>query len=112
MCCKQDGEWDTNDDQMACEWSNDKSLEPRWDHEGCPGIKAIYGKKLAETVGTMHEHLGKTFDYSFTKEVRINMWDFLQKVIKKFSEEITGLCATLASDYLFKVHKDRRKLNK
>ncbi len=37
------------------------------------GIKDIYGENLAETVGTVHDFLGMTFDYSFTKEVRINM---------------------------------------
>jgi hypothetical protein len=33
-------------------------------------------------------------------------------VLKEFPEEITGVCATPASDYLFKVHEDGRKLNK
>ncbi len=76
------------------------------------GIKDIYGENLAETVGTMHDYLGMTFDYSFTKEVRINMWDYLRKVIKEFPEEITGVCATPASDHLFKVQEDGRKLSK
>ncbi len=40
-------------------------------------IKDIYGENLAETSGTVHDYLGMTFDYSFTKEVRINMWDYL-----------------------------------
>ena len=53
------------------------------------GIKDIYGENLAETVGTMHHYLETTFDYSFTKEVRINMWDYLKNVIKEFPEEIT-----------------------
>ncbi len=39
------------------------------------------------------------------------MWDYLQKVIPEFPEEIMGVCATLASDNLFKGHDDRRKLN-
>jgi hypothetical protein len=39
------------------------------------------------------------------------MWDYLRKVIKEFPEE-TGVCATPASDHLFKVHKDGRKLSK
>jgi hypothetical protein len=41
------------------------------------GIKDIYGENPAETVGTVHEYVGMTFDYSFTREVRINMWDYL-----------------------------------
>jgi hypothetical protein len=53
-----------------------------------------------------------TFDYSFTKEVRINMWDYLRKVIEEFPKEITGVCATPASDHLFKVQEDGRKLSK
>jgi hypothetical protein len=76
------------------------------------GIKDIYGESLAETVGTMHDYLGMNFDYSFTKEVRINMWDYLRKVIKEFPEEITGVCATPASDHLFKVQEEGRKLSK
>jgi hypothetical protein len=37
-------------------------------------IKDIYGENLAETVGTVHDYLGMTFDYSFTKEV----WECVQ----------------------------------
>jgi hypothetical protein len=40
------------------------------------------------------------------------MWDYLRKVIKEFPEEITGVCATPASDHLFKVQEDRKKLSK
>ncbi len=42
-------------------------------------IKDIYGENLAETSGTVHDYSGMPFNYSFTKEVRINMWDYLQK---------------------------------
>ncbi len=52
-----------------------------------------------------------TFDYSFGKEVQINMWDYLKKVIEEFPEEITGVCATPANDYLFKVSENGTKLN-
>jgi hypothetical protein len=40
------------------------------------------------------------------------MWDNLRKVIKDFPEEITGVCATPASDHLFKVQENGRKLSK
>ena len=40
------------------------------------------------------------------------MWDYLQNVIQEFPEEITGVCATPANDYLFKVREDGRKLSK
>jgi hypothetical protein len=39
------------------------------------------------------------------------VWDYLGNVIKEFPEEITGTCTTLASDHLFKVREDRRKLS-
>ena len=68
------------------------------------GIKDLYGENLGETVETVHDYLGMMFDYSFTREVRINMWDHLGRVIKEFPEE------TPASDHLFKLHEDRRKL--
>jgi hypothetical protein len=32
-------------------------------------------------------------------------------VIRVFPDEILGVCATPARDYLFKVHEDGRKLN-
>ncbi len=74
-------------------------------------IKDIYGKNLKENVSTVHDYLGMTFDYSFDKEVQINMWVYIKKVIREFPEEITGVCATPASDYLFKVREDGTKLN-
>jgi hypothetical protein len=93
------------DDLMICHFRQDEIMKV------VQGIKDIYGENLVETVGTVHDYLGMTFDYSFTKEVRINMWDYLQKVIKKFPVEIMEVCATPASDYLLKVRKDGRKLN-
>jgi hypothetical protein len=59
----------------------------------------------------VHDYLGMTFDYSSGKELQINMWDYIKKVIREFPEEITGVCATPASDDLFKVREDGTKLN-
>ena len=75
-------------------------------------IKDIYGDNLAKNVGMTHDYLGMTFDYAFEGEVRINMCKYLSEVIEDFPEEITGVSATLAADYLFKVREDERKLNK
>jgi len=92
------------DDLMISHLSQDKIMKV------VQGMKDIYGENLAETVGTVHDYLGMTFDYSFTREVRINMWDYLGKVIKDFPEEITRTCVTPASYHLFKVCEDGRKL--
>jgi hypothetical protein len=40
------------------------------------------------------------------------MWDYLRKVMKEFPKVITGVCATPASDHLFKVQENRRKPSK
>jgi hypothetical protein len=37
-------------------------------------IKNIYGENLTKNVGKVHDYLGMTFDFSFTKEVKANMW--------------------------------------
>jgi hypothetical protein len=105
-----------NGTQMTIRWHVDDLMKSHLSQNKImkivQGIKVIYGENLAETVGTVHDYLGMTFDYSFTKEVRINMWDYLRKVIKEFPKEITGVCVTPVSDHLFKVQEDGRKLSK
>jgi len=76
------------DDLMISHLSQDKIMKVVQE------IKDIYGENLVETVGTVHDYLGMTFDYSFTREVRIN--------IKDFPKEITGTCTTPASDHLLR----------
>jgi hypothetical protein len=93
------------DDLMISHLSQDEIMKVM------QGIQDIYGENLAETVGTVYDYLGMRFDYSCAIEVRINMWDYLKKVIQEFPKEITRMCETLASDHLFKVREDGRKLN-
>ncbi len=104
-----------NGSQMTIRWHVDDLMISHLKQEEImqvvQQIKDIYGKNLKEIVGTVHDYLGMTFDYSFDKEVRINMRDYIKKVIREFPEEITGVCATPASDYLFKVREDGKKLN-
>ena len=66
-------------------------------------IKDNYGGNLKGKVGSVHDYLGITVEYLYSRELQINMWDYLRKVIRELPEEITGVCATPASDYLFKV---------
>jgi hypothetical protein len=104
-----------NGSQMTIRWHVDDLMISHLKQEEVmqvvQQIKEIYGKNLKENVGTVHDYLGMTFDYSFDKEVQINMWDYIKKVIKELPEEITGVCATPASDYLFTVREDGTKLN-
>ena len=73
-------------------------------------LKDIYGNDLAESTGKKHDYLGMIFDFSFQGEVRINMTDYISKIIKEFPEEIMGQQATPAADHLFKVNENGRKL--
>jgi len=74
-------------------------------------IKDIHGENLAEKVGSVQDYLGMTFDYSFDNKVRINMNQYFLKVIKEFTQEILGMCATPAADHLYKIREDGKKLN-
>ena len=95
-----------NGTQMTTRWHVDDLMISYLSHDEImkvvQEIKDIYRENLVETVGTTHDYLGMTFDYLFTKEVRINMWDYLRKVIKEFPEEITGVYLTPASDHLLR----------
>ncbi len=66
-------------------------------------IKDKYGKNLEEKVGTVHDYLGMTFDYSFDNKVRINMNQYISKVIKEFPQVILGMCTTPAVDHVYKI---------
>ena len=104
-----------NGTQMTVRWHVDdlmiSHISRREILEFVKRIKDIYGDNLAENVGKTHDYLGMTFDYAFEGEVRINMCKYLSKVIEDFPEEITGVSATPAADYLFKVREDGKKLN-
>ncbi len=74
-----------NGTQMTIRWHVDNLM---MSHVSCDKImkkvqeiKNIYGENLTENVGKVHDYLGMTIDFSFTKEVKVNMWDYLRKVI-------------------------------
>jgi hypothetical protein len=71
----------------------------------------ISGDNLAESTGKIHDYLGMTFDFSLQDEVKINMMQYIYKVIEVFPEEIVGKAATPAGVHLFKVREDEQKLN-
>jgi hypothetical protein len=62
-------------------------------------------------VQIIHDYLGTTFDFSLRDEVKINMAQYISKVIEVFPKEIVGKPATPASDHLFSVREDGQKLN-
>jgi hypothetical protein len=65
-----------NGTQMTIRWHVDDLMISHVSQDEIMRVD-IYGENLAETVGTVHDYLGMTFDYSFAKEARANMWDYL-----------------------------------
>ncbi len=74
-------------------------------------LKNIYGDNLAESKGKIHDYLGMTFNFSLQDEVKINMTQYISKVIEAFPKEIVRKAATPAGDHLFKAREDGQKLN-
>jgi hypothetical protein len=74
-------------------------------------LKDIYGDSLVESPGKTHDYLGMTFDFSLQDEVKINMMQYISKVIEAFPEKIVGKAATPAGDHLFKLREDGQKLD-
>ena len=102
MCCKQDGEWNANDNQIACGWPDDQSPWLGWDHKGCARNK---GHLRGEPGWDCWNH---------APLFRNDFWLFLYKrskdqhvgLPKKGYKEIPGrdygVCATSESDYLLR----------
>jgi hypothetical protein len=59
----------------------------------------------------INDYLGMMFDFSFHDEVRINMIQYISKMIATFPKEKGGKVVALAADHLFKIREDGCKLN-
>jgi hypothetical protein len=92
-----------NEKQMTVRWHVDDLMISHVDKgeilKFVKCIKDIYGDKLVDNVGKMHNYLGMTFDYAFGGEVRINMCKYLSSIIADFPEQITGVSAAPAADH-------------
>jgi hypothetical protein len=104
-----------NGTQMTVRWHVDDLMISHTSQDNIMAfvkkIKDIYGENLAEKVGTVHDYLGMTFNYSFDYKERINMNQYISKVITEFLQEISGMCATPAADHLYKIRENGKKLN-
>ncbi len=101
--------------QMMIRWHVDDSMISRSSGKAISKflreLKDICGDNLAESTGKIHDYLEMTFDFSLQDEVKINMTQYISKVIEVFPKEIVGKAATPAGDHLFKVREDGQKLN-
>ena len=71
-------------------------------------VKKKYGSigTVKTTIGKRHPYVGFTLDYSVPGEVTIDMVDYVENMLKTYSEPIKGSTDTLASEKLFTVDKN------
>ena len=66
-------------------------------------LSSIYGPKLTVKRGKAHDYLGMDLDYSQEGSVKVSMVRYTEKLLRDFSERITGSATSPAQDHLFKV---------
>ena len=76
-------------------------LKSKYANDGIGVMKVSRGK--------VHEYLGMTLDYTEKGIVKINMIDYVKRMIENFPEEVTS-ASSPASEYLFKVDEAAENL--
>ena len=59
-----------------------------------------------------HEFLGMILDYSEPGKVKIDMTDYVEKMVEEFEYELPKSAKTPAAEHLFKTKDNCEKLNK
>ena len=74
----------------------------------------LYGPKLSMHMGHKHDYLGVDMEFCEDGALEVSIFKYLQNVIDKFSEVITGRAATPEHDRLCEIRdeKEARKLSK
>jgi hypothetical protein len=69
------------------------------------GQEIVGGKRAALTInrGRIHDYLGMTLDYSKRGYVKLNMVDYVDKILKEMPKEMDGTATSPATEYLFKI---------
>jgi hypothetical protein len=82
--------------------------------DGKYGQEIVGGKRAALTInqGAIHDYLGMTLDYSEAGFVKINMVDYVKKVLTEMPQDMDGSATSPAADHLFKIIKGVDTLNK
>ena len=65
--------------------------------------KSTHGKYIQVPWGNNHGYLVMDLDLYITGDVRLNMVDYLRKLITDFLEEIMRIYPTLSGNHLFKL---------
>jgi hypothetical protein len=68
-------------------------------------------KPLAATTGMIHDYLGITIDYSKMGRVKFTMYDYLEDILNKMTDDMNGTAPTSASSNMFEVDEESTALN-
>ena len=66
-------------------------------------LENIYRPKLDMHLENKHDYLGMDFDFMDNGSLELSMFQYLDDIIDKFPEFITGKAATPAADHMFSV---------
>ncbi len=55
------------------------------------------------TRGKIHDYLGMTLDYSEPDSVKLDMTDYVKKILAEMPDEMAGTATSPAADYLFRI---------
>ncbi len=69
------------------------------------GQEIVGGKRAPLTInrGKIHDYLGMTLDYSEAGSVKLDMTDYVAKVLDEMPEDMDGTATTPAANYLFQI---------
>jgi hypothetical protein len=69
------------------------------------GQEVVGGKRAPLTInrGKLHDYLGMTLDYSEPGHVKLDMTEYVTKVIDEMPENMAGTATSPAADHLFKI---------
>ena len=62
------------------------------------------------TRGLVHDYLGMTLDFKIPQKVQIQMFDFIDKMLKDLPADMDGTARTLAAEHLFTVNPTPKPL--
>jgi hypothetical protein len=77
------------------------------------GQEIVAGQRAPLTInrGKIHDYLAMTFDYSEPGVVKINMVDYVKKVLDEMPEDMDGTATSPAADHLFQIKEGIELVN-
>jgi hypothetical protein len=69
------------------------------------GQEVVGGERAALTMnrGRLHDYLGMTLDYSEPGHIKLNMVDYVDKILAEIPKDMDGTATSPAAEYLFKI---------